>query len=273
MNNRAHGPACRLVDHRAVRQFIARTPLGPNNLVASDAVGLSTSVMQDEREIVSLVCRALRPGSVVQVGCGSGAFLAAFKASGVNRVLGLDEAQACPGLAPHEYARSPLQGPFPDSGPVDLVVSLEVGEHISAGASDAFVGHLTQLGPVILFSAAIPGQGGKNHINEQWPAYWAEKFARFDYVLYDVIRPLVWHNRNISVWYRQNMFLVTRSDHVQAADAFRKLPGAPLVDVVHPDLFTEKAERLDGLLNGRFGLGIYPRLFAKILLRKLGLRR
>jgi 2-polyprenyl-3-methyl-5-hydroxy-6-metoxy-1,4-benzoquinol methylase len=54
----------------------------------------------------------------------------------------------------------------------DLVVSLEVAEHLPASAADQFVNTLVKHGKKILFSAAIPGQGGQDHLNEQWPDYW-----------------------------------------------------------------------------------------------------
>jgi len=36
---------------------------------------------------------------------------------------------------------------------------------------------LVKAAPVVLFSAAIPLQGGTEHVNEQWQSYWAKLFA------------------------------------------------------------------------------------------------
>ena len=70
---------------------------------------------------------------------------------------------------------------------------LEVAEHIPPECADIFVESLTWgLAPVIMFSAAVPGQGGTLHLNEQWPAYWASKFAQHGYVLIDCLRPQLW---------------------------------------------------------------------------------
>jgi hypothetical protein len=47
---------------------------------------------------------------------------------------------------------------------------------------------LVSRGPVIVFSAAIPYQGGTNHTNEQWPEYWARHFSAKGYVPVDCVR-------------------------------------------------------------------------------------
>jgi hypothetical protein len=66
---------------------------------------------------------------------------------------------------------------------------------------------LTLLGPVVLFSAAVPGQGGTRHLNEQWPEYWVALFERREYIAIDCIRRRVWDNDEVSWWYSQNMLL------------------------------------------------------------------
>ena len=52
----------------------------------------------------------------------------------------------------------------------DLALSLEVAEHLPPECGSEFVQTLTDLSSVILFSAAIPFQGGTDHLNEQWPS-------------------------------------------------------------------------------------------------------
>ena len=59
----------------------------------------------------------------------------------------------------------------------------------------------------MLFSAAIPGQPGTHHINEQFPWYWQKLFARHGYVALDVVRPRVRHNPAVEPWYSQNVLL------------------------------------------------------------------
>ena len=71
----------------------------------------------------------------------------------------------------------------------DLVLSLEVAEHIPAGRAATFIDSLVRHGDAILFSAAIPRQGGEQHINCQWPSWWAELFTQRGYQTFDLVRP------------------------------------------------------------------------------------
>jgi len=63
-----------------------------------------------------------------------------------------------------------------------------------------------------LFSAAVPGQGGTEHVNEQWPEYWHDKFANYGFLKLDIIRKEIWLNPSVKYWYRQNTFVYTKKD-------------------------------------------------------------
>lgn len=242
-------------------------------MIARLLAGGFNITMSDAEEIVLLIYQMLRPDSVVHFGCGDGSFLSQFRACGVGRLMGVDVPPQPAGLASNEYTQAALDEPCRIDGPFDLAVCLEVGEHIDVQRAAAFVDNLVRLSPVILFSAAVPNQGGKNHINEQWPSYWADLFGRHGYDLYDVVRPVFWNNRTISVWFRQNMVLMVRRDHAAVVEAFKKASPGPVIDIIHPDLYAEKAVRLEKLLYGRFGPMVYIRLLAKSILRRLGVYR
>jgi hypothetical protein len=89
----------------------------------------------------------------------------------------------------------------------DLACSLEVAEHLSPSVADQLVLALVKAAPVVLFSAAIPRQGGTSHVNEQWASYWAEKFKRHGYVAIDCLRPALHGDRRVDWWYRQNALI------------------------------------------------------------------
>lgn len=93
-------------------------------------------------------------------------------------------------------------------GKFDLCLCLEVAEHLSERSSDYLVALLTTLSDTVLFSAAIPSQGGTGHVNEQWQTYWAEKFYANGFGA-EICYP-VKDNSNVSLWYRQNMILYKR---------------------------------------------------------------
>lgn len=126
----------------------------------------------------------------------------------------------------------------------DLVESLEVAEHLSPCRAYNFVEELTELGDVILFSAAISGQGGVNHVNEQMQSYWAEKFLQFGYVGIDCVRPKIWNNRNVDSWYRQNILIYADSKKLYRYPELQKYHlehGEDILyDVVHPEIWLNR---------------------------------
>jgi hypothetical protein len=66
----------------------------------------------------------------------------------------------------------------------------------------------------VLFSAATPGQGGENHLNEQPGAYWQALFLSHDYVAIDWLRALLANDLKIPAWYRYNLILYVRRDNL-----------------------------------------------------------
>jgi SAM-dependent methyltransferase len=180
--------------------------------------------------------------SVVDVGCGRGAWLSVFRERGVRRATGIDGdyVERDRLLFPREdFVAHDLSAPFVGDERYDLVVSLEVGEHLPERSARPFVRTLASLGSVVLFSAAIPGQGGLHHVNEQWPDYWAALFAEVGFAPIDCIRPRVWDDPSVEVWYAQNTLLFATDEAIRATPALEALaaePSRPLA-VVHPRLF------------------------------------
>jgi hypothetical protein len=143
-------------------------------------------------------------------------------------------------IPPERFLARDLSRPWqPGDRPFDLILSLEVGEHLPADSAGEFVCSLARLGPVVLFSAAFPHQGGTNHVNEQWPDYWAQRFREVDYTVIDCIRELVWQNRRVECWYAQNILLFVRDEHLPAhprlARAAQRTRPSQL-SLVHPRL-------------------------------------
>jgi 2-polyprenyl-3-methyl-5-hydroxy-6-metoxy-1,4-benzoquinol methylase len=141
---------------------------------------LREGARRSARVVVPLVLGLVPARSVIDVGCGRGTWLAVFRAHGVEEVRGVDGDYVDRGrleIPADRFEAHDLTRPLRPAGRFDLAVSLEVAEHLPAEAADAFVGSLTLLAPVVLFSAAAPYQGGEGHVNERWPAYWAGRFA------------------------------------------------------------------------------------------------
>jgi hypothetical protein len=161
--------------------------------------------------VVSAILGLVGPvRSVVDLGGGTGAWCRAFKTKGVERVLCLDHPDArSAGLLidEREFRGLDLAKESPNPIPADLAISVEFAEHVSAARVEWVVNFLTQSARVILFSAAVPGQGGIAHVNEQWPSFWAQQFGHRGFTQLDVIRPLIVADEMIPYWYRQNLFL------------------------------------------------------------------
>ena len=168
---------------------------------------LELSSRRSAQGAVPRINALLQPGSVLDVGCGQGVWLEAWISEGAQDVCGIDGDYVDPSRLAfpkqHFLARN-LGAPFDLGRKFDLVQSLEVAEHITEGAADAFIGSLIRHGDIVLFSAAVPGQGGEHHVNEQPLEYWRGKFGTRGFAAYDAVRPLLFGLSDIEPWYRYN---------------------------------------------------------------------
>ena len=198
--------------------------------------------------LVDAMLDLIQPDSVVDVGCGVGAFLSCFKSRGVGTVLGVD----LPGLRPQvlriatdEYWPHDLRQPLTMARRFDLVLSLETAEHLPATCADDFVDSLTHLGDVVVFSAAVPFQEGFRHINLQWQDYWAAKFSARGYVAVDALRGPLWHDKRVPFYYKQNALVYVLEESLSrypALEAAHARTDRNSLSRVHPDFFLAKAD-------------------------------
>lgn len=147
--------------------------------------------------------------SVLDVGCGAGAWLSIWKTHDAE-VVGLDGSYVPPEqllIKPEEFVATDLRTDFSLERAFTLVQSLEVAEHLPANAAEKFVNSLCRHSDIVMFSAATPGQGGENHINEQPYSYWRDLFKAQGYSMYDPVRQLIAGNPMIKPWYRYNTFV------------------------------------------------------------------
>jgi SAM-dependent methyltransferase len=155
------------------------------------------------------------PASVVDVGCGSGMLLLMLKNRGI-RATGLEYSEA--GLA---ICRSrgldvrpfDIESAHPFTERAELAISTEVAEHLPASVADRYVDLLCGISDRVLMTAARPGQGGTDHVNEQPPEYWVEKFRargyEFDTSLTEALRA-DWRGRGTQSWYAENVLVFHR---------------------------------------------------------------
>ncbi len=199
--------------------------------------------------IVPLVLDLLPIQSVVDVGCGPGSWLAEFEWRGVRDVCGIDGDyvdRSMLEISPERFLAQDLSVPFRLNRRFDLVVSLDVAEHLLAAAADTFVESLPALGDAILFSAAVQHQGGNHHVNEQWPEYWHDRFRERNFSAIDRIRGRVWDDESVDYWHAQNTLLYIRREELARHPHLQREAKRTLdrqLSVVHPRQFLGAAER------------------------------
>jgi cyclopropane fatty-acyl-phospholipid synthase-like methyltransferase len=148
--------------------------------------------------------------SVLDIGCGRGAWLREWRNAGVKTAQGVDGPyvrQQSLLIPVEDFTAVDLSKEFDLQRRYDIVTSLEVAEHLPGSCSEIFISSLTAHANLVLFSAATPGQGGENHINERPLSFWQELFRQNGYEAYDVVRPVFRSDTSVEPWYRFNTIL------------------------------------------------------------------
>lgn len=125
----------------------------------------------------------------------------------------------------------------------DLAISLEVAEHLPETRANTFIEDIVSLSDIVLFSAAIPGQGGKGHINEQPVSYWVDLFEKSGYKAFDIIRPKIQAIKKIPSWYRNNT-IVYCNKNSELIDTLKNVQVEPMYDWVLSESFFNISRKL-----------------------------
>jgi SAM-dependent methyltransferase len=174
------------------------------------------------------------PASLLDVGCGTGTWLKASYDAGVSEVFGIDGVDIPMEnlLFPEsQFQQMDFSKPIDLGRRFDVVLCLEVGEHLEKESASTLIDSLTTHSDYVIFSAACPDQPGQHHVNCQWPEYWQNLFNKRGYVCSDKVRWDLWANETIEPWYRQNMFTARYSPD-EAGNEPR------ISDVIHPAMLT-----------------------------------
>ena len=200
--------------------------------------------------------------SVIDVGCGEGVWTAQFETlPQVTHVIGVDGDYVDENrlkFSPTQFRPFDLREPFDLNEKFGLAVCLEVGEHLAPDSGPALVQSLTKHADLVLFSAAIPGQGGEHHSNERPLEYWRKLFKSHGYVPSDCLRPVIAKNSDVEPWYRYNSLLYVAESRLD------EMP-ASVVDAVIPaqDHLPSHASILWKIRCGL--LGLLPRPAIEVL--------
>ncbi len=199
--------------------------------------GQSHRSWMSARKICSRVRSSLpHVSSVLDIGCGSGSWLRAWLDLGIIDVHGLDGSYVFNSklMIPKELISAQnLNERFSLERKFDLVTCLEVAEHLSPSNSKILVETICRHGDLVLFSAAVPGQGGENHVNERTYEYWRQLFEESGYSMFDFVRPWIQADKEIEVWYRRNVFLYAKKRVMQELPSEILKTQVPLSHSIH----------------------------------------
>ena len=174
--------------------------------------------LRSARCVLPIVNASLAPRSVVDIGCGAGAWLSVHGSLGVRDIAGIDGAYVDRSLLmidPADFRPQDISVPFIAAKTYDLVQCLEVAEHVPPRCSEVLIDNLVAHGRHILFSAAAPGQGGEDHINERPCEFWRDLFAARSYRLFDFIRPRIVGLADCEPWYRFNILFFAHESVIE----------------------------------------------------------
>jgi SAM-dependent methyltransferase len=180
--------------------------------------------------LVAVELGGITPASLVDVGCGPGAYVRGFLKAGIDAV-GWDATWAEPHLViPRDrFTAYDLEQPLPRDRRFDIAISIEVAEHLSPQRGPGFVADLCAIADTVLFSAALPGQPGTHHVNLRWQSYWVGIFADNGFGVIDCIRPALWE-ATVGWVLAQQCFLFVRDVPPRLA-----MP----INVIHPGKYQE----------------------------------
>jgi len=191
-------------------------------------------VADSARAVVPFICDSFHPASVLDIGCGTGDWLRAFIDNGVSKVAGYDGPWVpIGGLQIPAECFHPIDfySELPEVGTFDLSICLEVAEHVSPEVATRLISLLCRSADLVLFSAAIPGQGGYEHINEHFQDYWIAEFRSLGFFPVDCVRPHFWMNDKVQWWYQQNCIIFANA---VSKEKYRLKEVPVITSLIHP---------------------------------------
>lgn len=190
--------------------------------------------LKSSLQLVPVVQSLLNVSSVLDVGCGRGAWLKTWSDLGVTDFVGVDGEYVDTDLLlinEKFFHSKDITNTFDLKRKFELVQCLEVAEHIKADHAKQLVKNICRHGDCVLFSAAPPGQGGEHHVNERPYSYWQEMFKAEGYEMFDAVRSGVVDCTDVLPWYKYNTFIFiknNRNESLWSELKTYKVEGAPM---------------------------------------------
>ena len=171
--------------------------------------------ISEGREFSKQLDSVFDPDSVIDFGCGAGNHLLYFSESVDARIKGVEgNSKALQHALVDEIEIADLRQPHETVEQYDLVLSIEVAEHIPEKYVDNFLETLTRAGETVVITAAPPGQQGIHHVNCQPRDYWIDKFDEKGYSYQGEAVEQIRENLQLerTQWIEDNLFVFTQRE-------------------------------------------------------------
>ncbi|EKD25752.1 MAG: hypothetical protein ACD_79C01527G0010 [uncultured bacterium] len=164
-------------------------------------------------DFCDFVLKTFKPESVIDFGCGTGDILAPFEKRNLN-VLGIDGSfsnKKYSHIRKENFQIFDIREKYPNKNKYDLCICMEVAEHIDEKYSETLIHNITNSAPILIFTAAGPGQEGNDHCNLQPKSWWMEKLRKYDFEYDDnLTNDFILHMSNmndVQSWYIENLMI------------------------------------------------------------------
>jgi SAM-dependent methyltransferase len=184
------------------------------------AADVEGPAVRSAKTIANSIFFGFTPKHVVDIGWGTGALLEAVRELRCQ-VLGLEYSEAALkycntrhlNVVKFDLERDEIK----DNWIFDVAVSMEVAEHLPEKIADRYVEILTRMAPIIVFTAAPPGQGGIDHVNLQPPRYWIMKFYQRGFRHAEELTQ-GWRDKwktagDVESWYYENLLIFQKNQY------------------------------------------------------------
>lgn len=232
------------------------------------------------QKVVPEIWKIVQPKSVIDLGCGTGEWLALLKQQGAKEILGVDgpwNNKDLLSISPSEFMVHQLKDPLTIKKKFDLALCLEVVGHLPKSSVESIVKTLAELSDVVLLSAPIPEQKGvgPGPFFLQWAPYYVGLFRDAGFVAIDAIRPLIWNDPQVEWWFSQNMVFYVKESRLSEYPALKKIwehQLSPPLPIVHPSHFLHRCNVQPESFSFMELLRALPKVFLRTVGRK-GKRR
>lgn len=173
----------------------------------------SEGSLRSARWVVPHIVNLYKPNSIADIGGGVGTWCRAFEECGIQAICYDGSYVDADKLQCKSFIALDLCEPLPFPINSDLLLSLEVAEHLPPERAEGFIKDLCSIAPIIVFSAAVPGQGGTNHLNEQPHSFWHGLFKAQGFEVDLKLRARIQTMHEVEPFYRNNIFTYHKVNH------------------------------------------------------------